>query len=182
MNRPSALYSVVSSQRVKGHRLELARWRPTSSAVVSSVFTVRSPSDLALLSSTLAALPQRHKFIIISSYPPVDGLKDLVQEWRRERNQIYVVMINHTISQDQNIDQLPNLDLTFNVLDNVSVLTEVMKVKNFLFYNVNLLKIYLLIATYRDDGEVGSMCLCGKKYPIIVIYRYNVPGSATSTL
>ncbi|CAH2051828.1 unnamed protein product, partial [Iphiclides podalirius] len=117
LNRPSALYRVVSSQRVKGQRLELLRWRPTSSAAATSAFTVRSTSDLAMLSSTLAALPQRHKFIVITPYPAVDGLKQLVQKWRKDRSQIYVVMINHKIAEDQSMNQLPNLDLTFNVLD-----------------------------------------------------------------
>ncbi|CAK1590491.1 unnamed protein product [Parnassius mnemosyne] len=116
-NRPSALYRIVSAQNMKDERLELVRWRPTSNAVATSTFTVRSPADLAWLSSTQTTLPQRHKLLIITSYPPIDGLKNLVQQWRKDRNQIYVIMINHTISEDQNLDQLPNLDLAFNVLD-----------------------------------------------------------------
>ncbi|CAG5024465.1 unnamed protein product [Parnassius apollo] len=116
-NRPSALYRIVSAQNTKDERLELVRWRPTSNAVATSTYTVRSSSDLDLLSSTQAALPQRHKLLIITSYPPIDGLKNLVQQWRKDRIQIYVIMINYRISEDQNIDQLPNLDLAFNVLD-----------------------------------------------------------------
>ncbi|CAG5024484.1 unnamed protein product [Parnassius apollo] len=116
-NRPSALYRIVSAQNTKDERLELVRWRPTSNAVATSTFTVRSSSDLAILSSTLPAFPQRHKLLIITSYPPIDGLKNLVQQWRKNHNQIYVIMINYRISEDQNLDQLPNLDLAFNVLD-----------------------------------------------------------------
>ncbi|XP_068623475.1 fatty acid synthase-like [Battus philenor] len=118
LNRPSALYRIVSAQKINEQRLELIKWRPTSTAMATSAFTVRTASDLALLTSTQAALPPRHKLLIITSHPVIDGLKDLVQEWRKERNQIHVVMINQKISEDQNIDQLPNLDLTFNVLEN----------------------------------------------------------------
>ncbi|KPI93194.1 Fatty acid synthase [Papilio xuthus] len=118
LNRPSALYRVVSAQNITNSRLELVRWRPTTTTASTSAFTVRSASDLALLVSSQATLPQRHKLLIITSYPPIDGLKELVQKWRKDRNQIYVVMINHKFAEDQNIDQLPNLDLVFNVLDN----------------------------------------------------------------
>ncbi|KPJ07769.1 Fatty acid synthase [Papilio machaon] len=118
LNRPSALYRIVSAQNMKNSRVELVRWRPTTTTASTSAFTVRTASDLALLVSSQATLPQRHKLLIITSYPPIDGLKELVQKWRKDRNQIYVVMINHKIAEDQTIDQLPNLDLAFNVLDN----------------------------------------------------------------
>ncbi|XP_013141731.1 PREDICTED: fatty acid synthase [Papilio polytes] len=117
-NRPSVLYRVVSAQNTTNSRLELVRWRPTTTTASTSAFTVRTASDLALLATSQATLPQRHKLLIITSYPLIDGLKELVQKWRKDRNQIYVVMINHKIAEDQNIDQLPNLDLAFNVLDN----------------------------------------------------------------
>ncbi|CAH2051826.1 unnamed protein product, partial [Iphiclides podalirius] len=113
----STHYHVVSAQNVNGLRLELVRWRPTSSAVAASTYTLRSSSDLATISSTLATLPQQHKFIILTSYPPIDGLKEFVQKWRKDHVEIYVLMINKN-SEDQFIDQLPDVNLTFNIFDN----------------------------------------------------------------
>ncbi|XP_049878856.1 fatty acid synthase-like [Pectinophora gossypiella] len=114
--RPSALYRVVSTRSHKDIKLELVKWRPTQATAASTVVTVRNRSELSLLTATRSDLPQRHRLVILSSFPPVSGLKELVKQWRKEvdRNQIYVVMI----SDRDNLEQLPELDLAFNVLVN----------------------------------------------------------------
>ncbi|XP_073948505.1 fatty acid synthase-like [Choristoneura fumiferana] len=118
--RPSALYSIISAHSSNKIRLELIRWRPKSVAVGTNAFTVRTQSDLALLHMARANLPPRHRMIIFATYPPISGLKDLVKQWRMEseKNQIDVVVFKNKISESLNIDQLPDLDLSFNVINN----------------------------------------------------------------
>lgn len=117
--RPSALYRVVSTHKVNQAKLQLIRWRPTEISPASTVVTVRMRSDLSLLTGTRDTLPPRHKLVILSSNPPVPGLRDLVKQWRNEseRNQIYLIMI----SDRDHLDELPELDLAYNVLENVRI-------------------------------------------------------------
>ncbi|CAH2051824.1 unnamed protein product, partial [Iphiclides podalirius] len=117
LNRPSTLYHVLSAQYIKGHSIELVHWRPTTASAATTAFTVRSSSDLDLLSSTLTTLPQQHRLLIITSHPTIDRLKALVQKWRKDRL-IHVVVMNHQIDEDRNAEGLPNNDLAFNVLNN----------------------------------------------------------------
>lgn len=123
--RPSALYSIISAHSSSKIRLELVRWRPKSVVVGANAFTVRTQSDLALLQMARANLPPRHRMIIFSAYPLKSGLRDLVKQWRMEseRNQIYTVVFKNKITESLNIDKLPELDLSFNVINNVSLIT-----------------------------------------------------------
>lgn len=119
VKKPSTEYHIVSAHCVKNLRLELARWRPVSTAVATSALTIRSSKDLMLLSSTVANLRKEHKLIIITCYPPLDGLREYVQKWRKHHNKIYVVMVNN-FTDKEFVDELPNAYLTFNILNNVS--------------------------------------------------------------
>ncbi|KAI5632207.1 zinc-binding dehydrogenase domain-containing protein [Phthorimaea operculella] len=114
--RPSTLFRVVSSHIHNNQKLDLVKWRPTQATTASTVVTCRDPSELELLKGTREQLPQRHKLVILASYPPVAGLKNLVKQWRREadKNQIYLVMV----SDMDGLDQLPELDLAYNALLN----------------------------------------------------------------
>ncbi|XP_045503125.1 fatty acid synthase-like isoform X1 [Colias croceus] len=117
--RPLTLYTPVSAQNIPEARIELVRWRPTPSGKISSAVTVHSSEDLSLLASTLALLSPGQNLLIISTFPKVTGLVELVKEWRKEtRSQdkkIFLVEFNHKVSNDQCLNGLPELNLMFNV-------------------------------------------------------------------
>ncbi|XP_060806815.1 fatty acid synthase-like [Amyelois transitella] len=117
--RPSNLYRVVSTSNHKKIRIELAKWRPLVPTTGIITITVRNHSDLSLLSTSRANLPLGHKLVILTSYPQIPGLKDLVAAWRNdtERNQIYLIAMSQD-AESQCLTQLPDLDLAFNVLNN----------------------------------------------------------------
>lgn len=118
----SSYYRIVSSHKVGNVCLSLARWKPSAQPTSRKAVTVRSHTDLALLSSSRNNLPPNHKLLVVTSYPPVDGIKELVAKWRKDsqRHHVYLVMVNHKIAEEQNIDRVPDLDLAVNVLENVS--------------------------------------------------------------
>ncbi|XP_063540957.1 fatty acid synthase-like isoform X1 [Cydia strobilella] len=117
-SRPSALYSVVSEHSSKKTRLELVKWRPITLTSGTSTFTVRTTSDLALLQTARTNLPLRQRMIVLTPYPMISGLKDLVKQWRSEseRNQIFLLTFKNT-SENLHIDTLPELDLAFNIIN-----------------------------------------------------------------
>lgn len=116
--RPSALYSILSSHSVNNTKLELLKWRPTHVTVGSTVVTVRSALDLDLLAKSRLSLSVRNKNVILSPYPPVPGLRNVVKEWRNETDQsIYLV----SVTEEHNMEQLPETNLAFSVLCNVSI-------------------------------------------------------------
>lgn len=96
-------------------KIELVKWRPSPLPSATTVVSVGSESDLSLLTSTRKNMLQQQKLVVISLYPPVSGLKDLIKEWRKDCNQIYLVMV----SEKENFEQLPELHLAFSVLNNV---------------------------------------------------------------
>ncbi|XP_047999607.1 fatty acid synthase-like [Leguminivora glycinivorella] len=116
--RPSTLYSVVSAHSSKRTRLELVKWRPITLTSGTSTFTVRTLSDLALLQTARINLPLRQRMIVLTPYPMISGLKDLVKQWRSEseRNQIFLLTFKNT-SENLHIDTLPELDLAFNIIN-----------------------------------------------------------------
>ncbi|KAL0867562.1 hypothetical protein ABMA27_008331 [Loxostege sticticalis] len=116
----SSYYRIVSSHKVGNVCLSLARWKPSAQPTSRKAVTVRSHTDLALLSSSRNNLPPNHKLLVVTSYPPVDGIKELVAKWRKDsqRHHVYLVMVNHKIAEEQNIDRVPDLDLAVNVLEN----------------------------------------------------------------
>lgn len=125
--RPSALYHVVSTQNTGELSLHLAHWRPNASSASITAFTVRSNGDFSLLSATRDSLPPNHKLLVLTSYPPVEGVKDLVASWRMEadRNQVHLLMINYATASDQDLDMAPELDLAFNVLNDVCIISNI---------------------------------------------------------
>ncbi|RVE53445.1 hypothetical protein evm_002015, partial [Chilo suppressalis] len=116
--RPSNVYRIVASQNAGDIKLNLLKWRPTSSSSTTAL-TIRNESDLGMLSSTRNCLPPNHKLLVLSSYPPVPGVKDLVEKWRKESilNDVYLVMVKCSKSEDENQVELPELDLAVNILD-----------------------------------------------------------------
>lgn len=122
-NRPSAIYRVVSSINTGDVSLHLAKWKPTPLPTFTKAFTVQSIDDIALLTSTRDSLPQDHKLLVLTAYPPIDGVKDLVKKWRRDakRKNVYLLMINYKTVDDHDLDQLPESDLAYNILDHVSI-------------------------------------------------------------
>lgn len=116
-NRPSALYSVVSSHSVNCTKLELLKWRPTDVTLETTVVTVRTAFDLDLLAKTRLSLSVRNRLVILSPYPSIPGLRSIVKEWRKETNQlIYLV----SLTEEDNMEQLPDTNLAFSVLCKVS--------------------------------------------------------------
>ncbi|XP_053617682.1 fatty acid synthase-like [Plodia interpunctella] len=117
--RPSNLYKVVASSNHKDMRSQLIRWRPLVPQSGVTTITVRNSSDLPLLSSSRANLHTGHTLVILTSYPQIPGLKDLVAAWRKDedRNQIYLIALNQA-AENQDLMQLPDLDLAFNILNN----------------------------------------------------------------
>lgn len=116
--RPSLLYRSVTAHVVNDTRIELAIWRPSDSNG-SSVYTVRSASDLAYISSLLPSVPLNQKIYLLATYPLVKGLKSLVKQWRNERK-VFLTMINHDASDDKLLDEILFKDLLTNIYENVS--------------------------------------------------------------
>ncbi|KAM3959496.1 fatty acid synthase-like [Aphomia sociella] len=117
--RPSTLYRVVSAHNSNIMRLELARWRPLDKKYEVTAISVRNSSDIAILTSTRSTLPPNHKFLVITTYPIISELQDLISSWRKnvDRNQIYIVAMNSNY-EEQCLDQLPELDLAVNIFNN----------------------------------------------------------------
>lgn len=118
--RSSSLYRIISIHNTYTDEVELVKWRPPQITSATTVVSVKSRSDFSVLSSTRKDLSQTHKLVVMAPYPPLPGLKDLVKEWRKEtdRNQIYLIMM----SEMENVDRLPKLDLAYSVLNKVSFL------------------------------------------------------------
>ncbi|CAH0696877.1 unnamed protein product [Spodoptera exigua] len=122
--RPSSLYRVFSAHNIQenGQRrslLHLIRWGP-STAVATATVTVRSAADIPLLVSTRNNLPVGHRLLIIAPYPTVPGLKELVAKWRNEasRNKIHLIMVAKDSNDSFYVDEVPDIDLAYNVMDN----------------------------------------------------------------
>lgn len=115
--RSSTLYRIISKHNTNTDKVELVQWRPSQIPSPTTVVSVKSRSDFSVLSSTRKDLSQTHKLVVVSPYPPLPGLKDLIKEWRKEtdRNQIYLIMV----SENENLNQLPELDLAYSVLNKV---------------------------------------------------------------
>ncbi|KAL0818125.1 hypothetical protein ABMA28_008651 [Loxostege sticticalis] len=118
-NRPSTILRIVSSLSASTYSLHLARWRPSPVPSFTTSFTVRSVKDLPILSSTRDSLPSDHKLLVLTSYPPIDEVKELVSMWRKDANckHVYLLMINHKTAEDNNVEELSDLDLAFNILE-----------------------------------------------------------------
>lgn len=103
-------------------RIELARFRPSKPFPTTAAVSVKTSSDLEYLQATRKDLPKEHKLVILTSYPAPVELKDLVKQWRSESdsNQINVLMINDN-SPDEDLENLPNFDLAFTVINRVSI-------------------------------------------------------------
>lgn len=120
--RPSTLYTVLCNQNIEDKlALQLIRWKPDNAIVGTSALTVRSESNLTHLISTLKFLPAHQKLLIFSSYPPIPNLENFVKEWRKEGRKLNLIMVNHSIDEQQFVEDLPKSDLAINVLDHVSI-------------------------------------------------------------
>ena len=119
-NHPSMLYRSVNAHIVNDTRIELAIWRPSDSNG-SSVYTVRSPSDLVYISSLLPTVPLSQKVFLLATYPLVKGLKSLVKQWRKDRK-VYITIINHDSSDDKLLDEILFKDVLTNIYENVSLI------------------------------------------------------------
>lgn len=120
---PKALFNIVSAHNTESKRFELVQWRPNPTKGTSA-FSVRTDLDLKLLNKARANLPPPHKMIIFASYSIVSDVKDLIKQWRKdsERNQVHLLTFKDQISENLTLDQLPDLDLAYNVVYQVSYL------------------------------------------------------------
>ncbi|CAH0713976.1 unnamed protein product, partial [Brenthis ino] len=118
-DRPSSVYQSICAHTIGPTVLELVLWRPTGSNVGTSVVTVNTESDFALLTSRITAKQLNQKLVILTSYPPLASLKTAVKKWRKEDNRkINLLMINNEFSSTRNLDKIPLTDLAFNILHN----------------------------------------------------------------
>ncbi|KAL4711932.1 hypothetical protein ACJJTC_006101, partial [Scirpophaga incertulas] len=120
---PSSINRILASQNAGDAYLHLYRWRPSPKTNFTTAFTIRAQTDIPLLKSIRDRLQNNHRLLILSSYPLIDGLKDLVKLWRREpkQNQVYLVMVNHKLSKEQDVSQFPELDMVYNILDHILI-------------------------------------------------------------
>ncbi|KAJ8713073.1 hypothetical protein PYW08_008377 [Mythimna loreyi] len=119
-SRPASLYRVISVHKNnKQTQVQLVRWG-ASSATATTTVTVRNNSDMLLLITTRNALSSDHRLLIIAPYPALPGLKELVSSWRREtsRNKIHLIMISEESNESFYNDDMPDIELAFNVIDN----------------------------------------------------------------
>ena len=119
-DRPSILYKTICAHTIKSTVLELVIWRPIDSNLGTSAITVKTESDLVLLTSRRSAIPLNQHLIVLASYPPLAGLKSTLKKWKNEEGRkITLVMISGKLSSDQFLDQ-PLTDFDVNILKNVS--------------------------------------------------------------
>lgn len=99
----------------------LARWGVTAPLTTTTV-NVRTRAEIPLLKSVRNSLSLGHRLLIIAPYPSLPGLKELINVWRKEANgnKIHLVMVAKDGNDNLAMDQLPNIELAFTVLDNVS--------------------------------------------------------------
>ncbi|XP_052739228.1 fatty acid synthase [Bicyclus anynana] len=116
--RPSLLYRPVCGHTNGSSRLELVSWRPSDVSSGTSAVTMFSQADLKTLTAQVSSLPQNHRLVILTSYPAFSGLKDTIKELRnKDGRKINLVIINHKLFDEQNLNQLPFTDLAVNILD-----------------------------------------------------------------
>ncbi|CAH0732088.1 unnamed protein product, partial [Brenthis ino] len=114
---PSMLYRSVNAHIINNYnRIELAIWKPKDSNG-SSVYTVRSPSDLSYVSSLISTIPLSQKVYLLASYPLVKGLKSLIKEWRNERK-VYLTLIHQDEWDDKLLNEILFKDLVTNIYKN----------------------------------------------------------------
>ncbi|XP_028159425.1 fatty acid synthase-like [Ostrinia furnacalis] len=114
----SSYYRVVSCHKIENGYLTLARWKPSAQPKSRKTITVRSETDLKRLTLARNNLPPNHKLVVVTSYPPVEGIEELVGKWRKEanRNHVYLVMVNDKIAEESDIEGVADLHLAVNVL------------------------------------------------------------------
>lgn len=132
--RPKALYNVISSHSNANSRLELSRWRPSSTAIQTTAITVYSGSQLSLIKSARARMSSRHRLLVIAPYPAPLGLKDLVRGWRKEaeRNIVNLIMVKNEDGSNFLLDEPPHIDLAFTVFNKVSICRLLLDCKDFI--------------------------------------------------
>ncbi|XP_047538456.1 fatty acid synthase-like [Vanessa atalanta] len=114
--RPSLLYRVVCAHSTGSNRLELIRWRPSSDSKEISAISVNSQSDLPMLFSTITTISDNQKLLVLSCYPPLPTLKNIVKDYRKKTNKnISMIMINKTSNQFES-GRLCCPDLAFSVV------------------------------------------------------------------
>lgn len=120
--KTDSAFKIVSvlTDKKKGSHLQLVRFQPTLPVTSTSV-VVRSEKDLPTLIAARSKLLSQNNLIVLSTYPPISGLKSLVKHWRRDssRNSIHLVMVNNS-RDSKNLAKIPG-GLAYSLLDNVSL-------------------------------------------------------------
>lgn len=128
--RPASLFRKLAAHSNSRSRLDLVRWRPIKEPVPTTAITVHANVDLSRLTAARANLSARHRLLIITPYPASSALKQLVKCWRKDkqRNNVLLVTINHEEGNHFFLDDLPDIELAFAILDHVSVNIFVVKI------------------------------------------------------
>lgn len=125
-------YHIVSSFDMRDKSLSLARWKPAPIPALTKTVTVLSDTDLAMLLSERENLSLDQKLLVVTTYPPIDGMKELIAQWRSSgHNHVNLVMVNHNIAKEQSTVQVPDIDLAFNVLQHVSFIKSNLSFRSF---------------------------------------------------
>lgn len=126
-----------------GHReTHLEMFKSVQPQVAESiVFPVKNAADLDRLRKLRKDLTSKQSLTVVTCYPPIPGVKEIVQQMRVENNfQAYLAMINGR-KAEIDLKKLHNLELAVNVYQNVRIFTfEVRKSKislNFFFLLIN---------------------------------------------
>lgn len=119
--QPLLKYKVVASAMTPVGRLVLGRWKPQQPSDNHSVIPVTSPHDIPKLKLTRQNLTPNGSLYILSQYPPIDEVKSLVSQWRKEKNKnkVYLAMVDKTSIKNMDAKQLTDFDLAYCVLHNV---------------------------------------------------------------
>ncbi|XP_047999606.1 fatty acid synthase-like [Leguminivora glycinivorella] len=70
--------------------------------------------------ATCSHLPPQNKLLVLASNPPPLGMKEIIKQQKKLYNRnINVAIVNHkdTVLSDPELDNLPNFDLTYNILN-----------------------------------------------------------------
>ncbi|KOB69292.1 Uncharacterized protein OBRU01_10567, partial [Operophtera brumata] len=118
--KTTGAYKIVSALTNKnnGKCLELIRFRPAVPTTLTTSVIACSEKDFPSLIAARSKLSPQNSLLILSSYPPFSGLKNLVKEWRKDssRNNINLIMVNDT--KDSRQLAISPGDLAYGILDN----------------------------------------------------------------
>ncbi|CAB3220026.1 unnamed protein product [Arctia plantaginis] len=120
----SKIYRVLSSHLLSEDLsknqsvLQLVRWGPMKALTGTTTVCIRKKSDIDFLTSIRANLTSDQHLLVISSFPSIPSLKELIAYWRRDttRNKVHLITVNNSNIDDVE-KNLNNIEFAFNYVD-----------------------------------------------------------------